>query len=223
MKLTESKLKKLILEVLLETKWPDKGSQGGKDVDFPKPNDGVVFFNPDSKYELDGSPTHNVTSHVIKHSTDTGLKSDINTGLTNFKKILKTYMMSGGKVFYNKEGKAQELTMDNIDSLNRGDFKNTLDRINDDLVNKNKILDIEQKIDDLLLPAENKYIKMSNDTVKDPDATASAGKKKTFVKDDKIVIAYDDKIVSMFGNKKFRKDPTSAAAKYAQSAKKKNT
>ena len=82
MKLTESKLKKLILEVLKEAEWSDTG---GKDVDFFNPKDGVVFFTPDAKYEQDGTQTHNVSSHTLKHSSDTGLKSDLSSLLGNFK------------------------------------------------------------------------------------------------------------------------------------------
>ena len=210
MKLTEAKLKKLILEVLVEAEW---SKIGGKDVDFFNPKDGVVFFTLDSKYEQDGTQTHNSTSHALKHSSDTGLKSDLASLLGNFKNILKNHISSGQKVFYNKQGKPEEVTLDNVDSLTRGDLKNTLDRINDDIVNKNRVLDIEQKIVDLMSPVKNKYIKMSQDTVENPEATAGVGKKKAFAKDGKMAITYDDKIVTFYGDKKIKKDPNASVAK----------
>ena len=116
-------------------------------------------------------------------------------------------------MFYNKQGRAEEVTLDNVDSLTRGDLKNTLDRINDDVVNKNKVLDIEQKIVDLLSPIEDKYVKMSQDTVENPEATASFEKKKAFAKDSKMAITYDDKIVTFYGDKRIKKDPNATVAK----------
>ena len=210
MKLTEVKLKKLILEVLTEAEW---SKVGGKDVDFFNPKDGVVFFTLDSKYEKDGTQTHNSVSHTLKHSSDTGLKSDLSSLLSDFKNILKNHITSGEKVFYNKQGKAEEVTLDNVDSLTRGDLKNTLDRINDDVVNKNRVLDIEQEIVDLLSPVEDKYIKMSQDTVENPEATAGFEKKKAFAKDGKMAITYDDKIVTFYGDKRIKKDPNASVAK----------
>ena len=210
MKLTGAKLKKLILEVLLEVEWSEIG---GKDVDFFNPKDGVVFFTPNAKYEKDGTPTHDVTSHALKHSSDTGLKSDLSSLLGKFKDIIKNYISSGEKVFYNKQGKAEEVTLDNLDSLTRGDFKNTLDRINDDVVNKNKVLNVEQEIVDLLTPVKDKYIKMSKDTVENPEATAGFEKKKAFAKDGKMAVTYDDQIVTFYGDKKIKKDPNASVAK----------
>jgi len=210
MKLTEIKLRQLIKEVMAEAEW---SKVGGKDDDYFNPKDGVVFFTPNAKYEQDGSPTHDVTSHALKHSTDTGLKSDLSSLLSNFKNILKNHINSGGKVFYNKNNQAQEMVINDIDSLSRGDLKNTLDRINDDIVNKNKVSGIEQEISDLLLPLEDKYIKMSQDTINNPEATASLEKKKAYVKDGKMAITYDDDIVTFYGDKKMKKNPSAAASK----------
>ena len=54
---------------------------------------------------------------------------------------------------------------------------------------------------------------MSQDTINNPEATASLEKKKAYVKDGKMAITYDDDIVTFYGDKKMKKNPSAAASK----------
>ena len=210
---------KLIMEswrekVLKEAEWDN---QGHSDNDWPggQKKAGIVFFNKDSKYSVQGK-THDVNSHVIKHAKDTGFGQDLESVNQTFKILLKKYIDEGNKVYYNFKGEAKELSSEDVNNLNSSDLRNTLDRIYDSSVAGDNILPIEKNIISLLKPLKDKYVDASEDTVENPQASAQFDKKKAFVKDGKLAITYDDKIVTFYGDKRFKKDPTAVVNKAVQ-------
>jgi len=218
---------KLIMEnwnkFLNEEQYVDKDGDNwwdGKDVDFLSADKGpFIFFDKNQTYNKEGQ-THGMFSHFLKHIKDIGLESDLKSINDMLVNSLRDGLTAGTEIYFHDGQNATELTDEllskfagkNLDKITRI----TLDRINDDIISGRQVTDLETKIFNKAKEYSKKYDDLVNDVIEDPEAKATSQedpKKSAFVKDGKLVITYDNKIASAFGDKRCAANPTACADK----------
>lgn len=220
---------KLIMESwrrnVLQEQEPTKDSDGdnwldGKDVDFLSAKTGpVILFDKDQKYEKENY-THGLYSHFLKHIKDIGMTQEVNGLVEKFKTFLLKGLEQNAELYYFDGQNSVPLGDEMINKFSPKQLAKvariTLDRINDDIVSGVQVSNLEKELHSSMLSYVKKYDQIAQDVIKTPAAKATSSvdsKKVAFAKDGKLVITYDDKIASAFGNKKCAANPEECVEK----------
>ena len=228
MKLTQRQIKRIIKEELskiLAEQEDVKDIDGdnwwdGKDVDFLSAESGpVILFDKDQEYKKE-KYTHGLYSHFLKHVRDIGMEQEISGLIAKFKTLLLKGLEQNVEIYYFDGQSSVPLTDEIINKFSPKQFAKvariTLDRINDDVVGGGQVSSLEKQLHSSLLSSVKKYDKIAQDIIKSPVAKAVSDadpKKVAFTKDGKLVITYDKKIASAFGNKKCASNPEGCVEK----------
>jgi hypothetical protein len=173
------KLKDLISE--------DIDFKHGNDSDRPTGANSVVVFDPNDDYTVKGK-THGLASHAIKHLHEFNPES--------FSKIIGAVRQiiekSDDVVLKGKNNKAQERTPGQ-EQFPTGTIMNTLDFVNDKIVNGEELNPTEQKIKkyiDYMVSEYEKIIRLTIDNATDVDSMKTAQEIKNVLNTDGVIRFY---------------------------------
>ena len=228
MKLTQRQIKRIIKEELNKvlTEQEDvKDIDGddwwdGKDVDFlSAPSGPVILFDKDQEYKKE-KYTHGLYSHFLRHVKDIGMEQEASGLVAKFKTILLKGLEQNVEIYYFDGQNSVPLSDEIINKFSAKQLgkvaRITLDRINDDFVTGGQVSSLEKQLHSSLLSSVEKYDKIAQDIIKSPAAKAASDvdpKKVAFTKDGRLVITYDDKFATAFGDKKCAANPEGCVEK----------
>ena len=165
MKITESILKKLIIEAVWQNAYDYDYDADKYSNKIPKDlaSNRVLFFDNDDRYLEDGS-THGRDSHALKHLVE------FNPNIVRkFCNDIISYLQSipglNMRAVEHKSGNEQVI---NASDLRPGDIINTLDRINDDVIMEDPPLSQLEKLiyTTYFIPASDYYDSMVDEIIK---------------------------------------------------------
>ena len=228
MKLTQETIRQIIKDELSKflTEQEDVKDIDGdnwwdaNDVDFLSAKTGpVILFDKDQEYKKE-KYTHGLYSHFLKHVKDIGMTQEISDLVAKFKTLLLKGLEQNVELYYFDGENSVPLSDEIINKFSTKQLAKvariTLDRINDDIVTGVQVSNLEKQLHSSLLPSVKKYDKIAQDVVKSPSAKAASSvdpKKVAFTKDGKLVITYDDKISTAFGDKRCAANPEGCVEK----------
>ena len=192
----------------------------GKDVDFLSAATGpFIVFDKEQEYKKEDL-THGLFSHFLKHVKDIGMTQDLNNVVSMFKNAVTSALEKNMELYYFDGSKSVPLTNDIMAKITGKNLQKlvriSLDRINDAIVSGNQVTPEEKDLYTAVYKIAEKYDKISKEVIKAPDAKATSEKdpkKVAFVKDGKLVITYDGKIASAFGDKRCKQKPEACVEK----------
>lgn len=129
-----------------------------KDRDWPTKTNTVILFDKNDQYKIKGK-THGLTSHAIKHLNE--------FDPSFFDKVIKqAYDYISKQEFYILSKKTKKVSK--RESISRNQVINTLDRINDKIINNQQLTNEEKNIskfiEDIKIRYEQHIDKFTNNT-----------------------------------------------------------
>jgi hypothetical protein len=227
MKITTQQIKQIIseeIDVVLKKYIDIDGDDwwDEPDVDYLSAKSGpVVFFHKSQQYNIQGR-THGMFSHFLKHANKLGMKDTTPQIVLLFKQAIEEAINQNYDLYYYDGTDSYPLTLEMLNNMNNRQLSKvariTLDRINDDVLNKIPVSEIERDFHAYAKEFLIQYKGMAEEIIMNPDAYAVSEedpKKVVFVKGNKVVVLYDGKIATVYADRRCSRNPQACAIKAA--------